>query len=657
MSIALKKKKVYRVLKAGLLLLLAPAALMRAEAQQLEEMRQKYPQDKAVFLEQRQEVLLDMVGDSIRVVSKHYSDMLHLADKTSNYAINKVYVSHFYKLLKIDARTLIPAGKSYKPKKVSDFSEKFEISSGIFYDDSKSVSFMYPAVEPGVRTVLDYTEEITDPRFMHSFYFGSFIPVEKAELVLTVHKNIDITHQLFHMNSKDLEFSKTDKGKYTIYRWKASNLPAFSREEDTPTRAYFMPHLFYRVTKGNCGSKPCKQLGSLQDLYSMYWGFIKDINKEESPRLKLVTDSLTAGIKQEEDKVRAIFYWVQNNIKYIAFENGMRGFIPHNADLVYEKRYGDCKDMASILYQMLRMAGIKSYLTWIGTRDLPYRYTEVPSPIVDNHMITTYEKNGRYYFLDATSSHTPLGMPSAMIQGKEALLSIDSATYKVVEVPVLEKEANLIQEQYTLKLDGGTIKGSGKLLLKGYPQIMETYRINDLDQEKQSSHITAILSKGNNKYFVDNYKINQIRDNDKPLEIQYDYRLEDYARLAGNEVYINMSLDKFLFNEQLDLDKRKLPLSSEYRYTQSHRTTLEIPAGYEIGYLPENTSVQQDLLSFNIRYRKEKNQVIQEKDIYINHIMLEKEQFQDWNNVIQKLNEAYREVVILKKKTNTKAAK
>jgi hypothetical protein len=28
------------------------------------------------------------------------------------------------------------------------------------------------------------------------------------------------------------------------------------------------------------------------------------------------------------DKVKAIFYWVQNNIRYIAFEDGIAGFLP-----------------------------------------------------------------------------------------------------------------------------------------------------------------------------------------------------------------------------------------------------------------------------------------------------------------------------------------
>ncbi len=69
----------------------------------------------------------------------------------------------------------------------------------------------------------------------------------------------------------------------------------------------------------------------------------------------------------------------------------MRGLIPHPASYVCEKRYGDCKDMANLIVSMLHMAGVNNaYHTWIGTRDLPFKYTEFPTPIVDNHMIATY---------------------------------------------------------------------------------------------------------------------------------------------------------------------------------------------------------------------------------------------------------------------------
>src|SRR5690606_40206752 len=82
--------------------------------------------------------------------------------------------------------------------------------------------------------------------------------------------------------------------------------------------------------------------------------------------------------------------------------------------------------------------------TRLGQRHIPYAYTKYPTPIVDNHMIATYiSDDGTYHFLDATSSHTPFGMPSSMIQGKEALIGKGEGNYEVKVVPVIFRNVNV----------------------------------------------------------------------------------------------------------------------------------------------------------------------------------------------------------------------
>ena len=130
--------------------------------------------------------------------------------------------------------------------------------------------------------------------------------------------------------------------------------------------------------------------------------------------------------------LQIIFNWVQDNIRYIAFEDGLGGFIPRDAASVCNKRYGDCKDMANLLFEMLNHAGIEAYRAWIGTRNRPYKYKEVPTPMVDNHMITAVIIDGETIFLDATDSYVPFGLPSAFTQTKEALLGIDENSYNIV---------------------------------------------------------------------------------------------------------------------------------------------------------------------------------------------------------------------------------
>lgn len=613
-----------------------------------EEYRMRFPNEIAAYLQFNREVHIKVVDDTLSVTEENSYDLLHLKPNSKGLAKDKVYISEFRQLVGIDAKTLVPNKNKYKEIPVTQFTEKDEQSSGIFYDDSKSKSFVFPAVEPGVRTVSREKIDIKDPHFVSPFYFASHLPVSSMKVTIITDKNVELNYKLFNEEALAISFDKKEKGDEIIYTWKATNLEGYELESEAPKASYFLPHLAYYVGKYTVNGETKNLLSSLDDLYGWYSGLTCNVNKEENSELKAIVDKLVEEGDTEEEKVKKIFYWVQENIKYIAFEDGMRGFIPHNSGYVNEKRYGDCKDMASITNDMLRMAGIKSYLTWIGSRDIPYSYSELPTPMVDNHMIVTYEKDGEYIFLDATSSDTRYGMPSSFIQGKEALLAVDADEYKVAKVPVMDKSINVYADTTRVKIEGEVIKGTGTMAIKGYPRVFNSYRFTGKNDDREKKYIKSLLQKGNNKFFVDEYKLANLEDKDMPMVVNYEYRIKDYFNRISDEIYIDPSLKKPLLNAKIEED-RKLAIENDFKYTNRQVTIFELPEGYKVEYLPPNASFTHDYFGFDITYRKEDGKVYQELSVYMNYLLLEKESFEDWNKMIKQLSEAYREALILSK--------
>ena len=635
------------------LLLAAGAARAQAPASQLlTQMRQQYPGEKAVYLELRQDLTVEIRNDSVQVLNRHHADMLHLAEQSGMYANDRVFSSHFNRLQKLEARTLVPNGEKFKTVKVTEFKDKFEMQSGMFFDDTRSVSFTFPAVTPGARTETDYTVRHVDARFVMPFFVGSYVPVRHAELTITAPKGVVIGYKTFHAENTPITYTKTEKGSQVVYRWTADNLPSPPREDDGPEASYYLPHIVFFVQEAPVGGQTRKLLAGVPELYTMYADFVRRIDRQPSPALQHRVDSLMAGATTEEEKVRRVYYWVQDNVKYIAFEQGLRGFIPHDAGLVYARRYGDCKDMANLTNEMLHLAGVPhAYLTWVGTRDLPYKYAELATPGVDNHMIATYEPTpGQYVFLDATSKHTPYGMPSAMIQGKEGLLGLDPKSSRVVDIPAMDKGRSGADDASVLTLDGTTLRGTGKLSLAGYAKVNHSYGLDGLDRTAEPRYIKALLERGNNKFFVDKYSIANLDTRDQPLSISYDYRLQDYVQQVDDEVYINLSLERPYATDRIDSTTRKLPRYNEFAHTDHTRTELVVPAGYEVSYLPPTAQAQGEALGFKVSYERQGNKIIQDREVYVNYLLLQPKQFGSWNSVVNKLGSAYREVVILKKK-------
>ena len=636
-----------------LFLLLASLARAQAPGSQLvTAMKQQFPGEKAVYLEIRQDLTVEFRNDSVQVVARHHADMLHLDEQSGAYADDRVFSSHFNRLQKLEARTMVPNGEKFRTVKVSEFKDKFEMQAGVFFDDTRSTSFSFPAITPGARTVTDYTVRHVDARFVLPFFVGSYVPVRHAELTITAPKGVRIGYKTFHAENTPIKYTREEKGNQITYRWTADNLPSPPRDSEAPEASYYLPHIVFFVEEATVNGQARKLLAGVPELYTMYADFVRRIDRQPSPALQHRVDSLLVGATTEEEKVRRVYYWVQDNVKYIAFEQGLRGFIPHDAGLVYARRYGDCKDMANLTNDMLHLAGIKNaYLTWVGTRDLPYKYAELATPGVDNHMIATYEPTpGKYVFLDATSKHTPYGMPSAMIQGKEGLLGLDPKNSRVVDIPVMDKTRSGTDDASVLTLDGTTLRGTGQLRIAGYTKVTQSYGLDGLDRTDEPKYIKALLERGNNKFFVDKYAISNLEARDQPLSISYDYRLQDYVQQVDDEVYINLNLERPFATDRIDSTTRKLPRYNEFAFTDHSRTELIVPPGYEVSYLPPSAQAQGDALGFKVSYERKGDRIIEDREVYVNYLLLQPRQFGRWNAVVAKLGNAYREVVILKKK-------
>ena len=193
-----------------------------------------------------------------------------------------------------------------------------------------------------------------------------------------------------------------------------------------PNYCKIHPHIIITPESYTIKNKSFQLMKTTKDLYTWYLGLVKKIgNRTES--LVPIVDELISKAKTDEEKIKNIYYWVQDNIRYVAFEYGIMGFKPEDCQSVLNNKFGDCKGMANLTKEMLKLAGFDARLTWIGTNDLPYNYS-LPSLVVDNHMICTVIHKGQYLFLDPTEKNSNLYENGARIQGKQALIEMEILT-------------------------------------------------------------------------------------------------------------------------------------------------------------------------------------------------------------------------------------
>ena len=616
-------------------------------AQDLDSIRKQYPGEKAVLLKRSLEYNIDLKNGEPYVESNEVQQMEYLLGSATAY-MGQFGFSHsdFQQLVSYDAYTLTPEDKKLK---VSEFKTSTDKESFVFYDDVKQTTFNFPSVEPGAIGNLQVSWHNTDPHLLSPFYFANNIPVLNSELKITISKDISLKYVLAGIDTANITVNVESKHKYNIYTFNYKNCPADKSYADAPGFAWYSPHVIfyiekYKDEKGNV----IPYLSNADDLYRLNYSYLKKMNPITNGELKHVVDSLTTKLTSPESRARAIYSWVQQNIKYVAFEDGMGGFVPRDAGLVCSRRFGDCKDMASILTEMMHDAGVTAYYTWIGTRDLPYTFSHLPLPLVSNHMICTILLNGKYLFLDGTDPTCVFGMPSSATQDKEAMIAIDDKNYKILKVPAIEKERNVLVDSTWLTLGPDGIKGKIKRTLTGY-QAMDMFgKLMYWDKKNIDKDVKNEFTRGSNKFQLDTFHFDRKPVADE-ISVFADFSLPDYAKKIGNDYYLNMNLFKFFFSEQIDYPKRKMPVEFSYKYEKKYVTSLKIPDGYKLSYLPQGKSYHNKVWGFDLQYQQKGNLIILTQEFDNEYLLLTNDDFQQWNKVLENLLPLYKETLSLTK--------
>jgi hypothetical protein len=600
------------------------------------------------FLNRSQHLKISMNNETFNIVNSVSEEAKYNTGNKLFFANEFIHFDSFTEIKDIEAFTQIPSNNS--KIKVEHFETKDEFGGGVFFSDQQTINFVFPAVSKDAITTLKYKENIKDPHFLGSFRFGTYVPTKEAFYTVEVPSNVELGYKTFNLENIDISFEKKENKETTVYTWKANNIGDFRKQENSLSVLKYIPHIIVYIKNYEIENVKKPVLNDVKDLYTWYTSLINQIDKSDHTEIFSIATDLVKNLNSDKEKAKAIFNWVQSNITYVAFEDGLGGFVPRDASSVCSKRYGDCKDMANLLYEMLNHVGIEAYHTWIGTRDRPYSYYEVPTPIVDNHMITAVIIDGKTIFLDATDSYVPYGMPSAFTQSKEALIGISPDDFKIIKVPIQLKEKNISLVKTTITLDDNVIHASEKRTLTGY-EMVDFVRDAKYkkDEKSDEEYLNTKFKIGNNKTTYKNIEFGELSTLNYEYSITYDLEINNYAKKIGSKVYLNLNLEKPLSTDLLLLENQRFGKKVNHQFIKKYETTFIIPVGYKISSVPKNISNKLENYGFSFEFTQKGNSLQAHKEIYINTLAIENEQYDDYNLFIKSLIKAYKKSIILEK--------
>lgn len=594
------------------------------------------------------ETLVIKVDDKVEITN-FVSEKRAIAKSknTSEYSV-RIPFDSFSEITNIKGSTYIPTSGKTENLFAFDVGTYDVKSEEIYKSDNKYKFFVMPKVEDNSEIEYSYRVKHKEPRFLSLFQFQNNLKTESAKFQIKCQPTTEIGFKLFGNNQDKISFTKTTEDKLDVYTWEAKDLPEFEPQDGMPSALHFLPHIIYYIKSYQIDGKKEELLGTPEQLYKWYFSVVKDINQKPQTDIEAKTKELIKDKKTDLEKAKAIFHWVQQNMHYVAFEDGMGGFIPREAADVFQKLYGDCKDMANLLNQMLRYAKLNSNLTWIGTRLKPYKYVDVPTPIVDNHMITNVVIDGKSYFLDATDKFCPFTFPTAMIQGKEALIGKSEKEFTIETVPEILPIQNKVLINMNLNLENNNVVGEAKTSLSGINKCNLLNNLSNNVQEQEEIWKSIITSK-NQKLQLETIETKKNDYQESAASASFKLKLENGLKTVNDKFLLKPILLFPLKESVVDIEKRKLSYENNINFTYEIQYDYQLPADLKIEFVPENAKAENELASFDIQYKLVKNALSVTQKLVSKKLMLDTKDFALWNSFIKSLNKQYNQSIILTK--------
>ncbi len=525
-------------------------------------------------------------------------------------------------------------------KLCGDYSEK-----SIFHSDAKLCVIKFPLAEKGKPFNYTFRENYHDIKYLTSFYFLQRFPVIERIVQVNIPSWLEVDLREFNFEGHNIQRSSVKEGDITKVSFKITNAQAYKSEPNSPNHALSYPHIICVTKAFTETGKRTVLFESVKDLYGWYSTVCAEIGNDPEP-VKAKVAELIANKKTDQEKVESIFYWVQDNIRYIAFEDGIMGFKPDAAQNVLKNKYGDCKGKANLLKTMLTIAGFDARLTWIGTSDLPYDYS-LPSLSVDNHMICTVILNGKKVFLDGTEEYIALNDYAQRLQGKQVLIE-DGKNHIIDKIPEFAAERNKVTVTNKITITDNQLNGTAVSEYNGESKISVQSAFAAIKNDKKAESLADFARSNNGNVEVSNISNSDFNDRQKPLQLKYNFKANNQVTKTGNELYVVMDWEKDFSSMEMEAD-RKNDYEFNQKYYLTTQTELTIPEGYKIDYLPTAFKKTMPNWSFEGNYVTKGKTIVYSRNIIINKPILKKADFAGWNSFIAEINRFYNDQVVLTK--------
>lgn len=482
------------------------------------------------------------------------------------------------------------------------------------YYDTRARTLSFPALAPGDVLEVAYRVDDVAVENLLSDYFGDLTYLEdgsrkeRFEYVLLVPSARPIHHDA---SPGIAHRAQARDGGVVEHRFSARDLPRLRGEPMMPGWSEVSRYVHVST------------YASWDEVARFYWGLVREQLRPNDDvrataeriagavlrgrggdvRLASAAPGETRNWDRETELaiVKALYEFVVSQTRYVGLEFGIHGYKPYRVDQILQRRFGDCKDKASLLHALLGSVGIDSRLVLLRMRRLG-RMSEAPASLaIFNHAILYLPQFDLW--LDGTASFSGSGDLPGEDRGATVLVLNPDGPPRFGYVPEARPEDNRTESRFEVALaaDGrATLRGTSRIRGVEAPGYRRAYQA---EGERR-----AVLEQAFNRTFpgleVKSLAVSELGRIEDDVAMRFELEVARYAQPDGAGLRFTP------FGAAAGYTAAYAPASSRrhdlvlgdpgethftYRYT--------VPPGWRVAELPDPAEVETPFGAFAVRYR------------------------------------------------------
>lgn len=414
----------------------------------------------------------------------------------------------------------------------------------------------------------------------------------------------------------------------TVYRFEARNVPRIVPEPNMAGWAEVAATLHLSTYQ------TWEQVGRY------WWGLVRE-QLTPNDELKKTVEKVLNGVDRKDTRkvVAAIYGFVVTNTRYVALEFGIHGYKPYRVDRVLARRFGDCKDKASLIVAMLKVAGVDSRLVLLRMRHLGRLGPEPASLAAFNHAIAYVPS--LQLWLDGTAEfHGPDELPASDRVANVLIVEPDKASV-FTTTPEAKADDNVtaLTMDVTLKPDGSA-EASGKSVMvgQGAPELRRAFQTaatrKNVFEQGWAQTLPGLA--------VQEVTVSDTAKLDQPLEVGFRLSTPRYSEAApGLLRFFPVAAGRAFTQVLAPLAERRSEAVFPGVWVNSFTVRYTLPGGYAPEALPDDVEERSHFGRLKLSARMEEGKLVVRAEVALEAARISPEDYPNFRQWLGKVDQTF----------------